>query len=330
MSEVRVGRVDFKNGDPCKPRYVDLYHNQEPQEDPLVQVEPAFQVGESVEKLQVRVTLEKGDVVFTDEGGRPLCRELNSPRIPTIEYDGAGGCVLTWAREAALPATRVFRIYCQRSGQKPTDEEMVYGGIFVAITTSVSLMRRHIPHDRPDSVRLRDIVVIGTDPAGRPVFDVFKPREETDATLPFGVELAPAYRARESKALEFAMTMGIENASWNGEVDYIQPQGKKPLGLSGKYNPEHPKEYHFYWHNTLGQGCHATQPLENCYLGEIVTFHLVPQLEHSAEDLPFPPRLSHAGFKGWDDYAAALKMINVDPTIIQPPPCDPVYRVCSV
>jgi hypothetical protein len=328
MSEVHVGRVDFKNGDPCRPRYVDLYRNQEPQDDPLVQVEPAFQVGESVEKLQVRIELKKGGVVFTDEGGRPLCRELNFPESrPLIEYDGAGGCVLTWVRDAALPATRAFRIYCHRRDQKPTDEEMVYGGIFVAVTTSVSLMRRHIPHDPPAGVKLRDIVVIGTDQAGRPVFDVFKPREETAPPLPFGVELAPAYRARESKPLEFAMTMGIEQASWNGEVDYIQPQ-KKPPGLIGDYNAGHPKQYQFCW-NTPGRGCRSTQPLESCYRGEIVTFHLVPQLDQSAANVPLPPRLAHAGFKNWDDYGAALQMINVDPTIIQPPPCDPVYRVCS-
>ena len=49
MSEVHVGRVDFKNGNPCEPRYMDLYQNQDSQADPLVQVEPAFQVAGSLE-----------------------------------------------------------------------------------------------------------------------------------------------------------------------------------------------------------------------------------------------------------------------------------------
>lgn len=326
MSEAHVGKVDFKEGDPCRPRYVDLYHDQEPKEESPVQVEPAFQVGDSIEELRVRVELAAGGVGFTDDDGRPLCRELNAPESrPRIEYDGPSACTLTWIREIGAPATRVFRIYCHRRGRELTHEEKVYGGIFVAVTTSLSKIRRHIPHELPNQVRLRDVVVLGTDEHGRPVYDVFKRRE---AMEPFEVELAPAFRAREGKALEFVMTMGIEEASWNGKVEYIQPKGKQPPHLKGLYEEQHPKKYYFHW-QTPGRECVSSAPAEDCYLGEIVTFHLEPQLDTPTADVSLPWRLVHAGFKNWDDYAAALSMINVDPTIIQPPPCDPVYKVCS-
>ncbi len=329
MSDVHVGKVHFKAGNPCRPRYVDLYHDQEPLEDPLVQVEPAFQVGGSIDELQVRMELAGGIVEFTDDGGQPLCRELNAPeRRPKIEYDGPSACILTWSREIPAPATRVFRIYCHRRGQDPTDEEKVYGGIFVAVTTSISEIYRHIPHQHPEHVKLRDVVVLGTDHRGRPVYDIFKERE---ALQPHAVELAPAFRAREGTPLEFKMIMGIEDACWNGVVEYVQPRGKQPPHLQGDYNPELPKEYSFFW-QTPGQGCVATKPLESCYLGEIVTFHLEPRLDPDVfnAEVEFPRRLIEAGFQGWDDYGNALKKINSDPTIIQPPPCDPVYRVCAV
>lgn len=331
MSEVTIGKVDFEAGDPCRPRYVDLYHDQEPYDVPRVQVEPAFQVGLSVDELRVRVELKQGDVELTDEDGRPLCRELNDPKSrPRIEYDGGdrSACVLTWSRgNPADPPTRVFRIYCSRSGEKPTNEEMVYGGIFLAVTTSVSEIYRHIPHQHPERVKLRDVVVLGTDHHGRPVYDIFKERE---ALQPPEVELAPAFRAREGTPLEFNMIMGIEDACWNGVVEYVQPRGKQSPHLQGDYNPKFPKEYSFFW-QTPGQGCVATKPLESCYAGEIVTFHLEPRLDPEAfnAEVELPRRLIEAGFQGWDDYAVALKKINADPTIIQPPPCDPVYRVCA-
>lgn len=329
MSEVTIGKVDFKAGDPCRPRYVDLYHDQEPFDAPQVQVEPAYQVGDGVEELRIRVELGGGNVEFTDEGGHPLCRELNHPKSqPRIEYDGPSACILTWSRGKAHPATRVFRIYCHRRGVDPkdeTDEVKVYGGIFVAVTTSLSIMRRHIPHALPDPVKLRKVVVIGTDPHGRPVYDVFKQRQIEE---PAEVELAPAFRAREGMSLEFSMIMGIEYASWNGNVEYIQPNGKPPAHLQGDYDPKYPKQYHFNWQNP-GRGCVSIGPLDDCFLGQIVTFHLEPRLDPIGSDVEFPWSLQQAGFEGWGDYALALQEINVDPTIIQPPPCDPVYRVCA-
>ena len=124
MSEVTIGKVGFEAGDPCRPRYVDLYHNQEPHDFPRVQVEPAYQVGHSVQELRMRVELEKGGVEFTDEDGRPLCRELNHPDVrPQIEYDGPSACILTWSRRDAAPLTQVFRIYCRRRGQEHTSGE---------------------------------------------------------------------------------------------------------------------------------------------------------------------------------------------------------------
>ena len=326
--EVTIGKVDFAAGDPCRPRYVDLYHDQEAWDDPRVQVEPAFQVGHSVDELRVRVELKGKDVEFTDEDGRPLCRELNDPEIrPQIEYDGPSACILTWSRGHAVAVpTRVFRIYCHRGGgQKPTDEEMVYGGIFLAVTTSMSEIQRHIPHQHPAQVKLQNIVVLGTDYHGRPVYDVFKKRELLE---PKGVELAPAFRARGGMPLEFSMIMGIEEACWNGQVEYIQPRGKQPPHLQGTYDPLSPKTYHFLW-QAPDQGCVASKPLESCYLGEIVTFHLKPELLLPSPQPELPSWLAHAGFTSWEDFAAAVKRINVDPTIIQPPPCDPVYRVCA-
>ncbi|HEX6898922.1 MAG TPA: hypothetical protein VF789_04380 [Thermoanaerobaculia bacterium] len=328
IAETTIGKVDFKAGDPCRPRYLDLYEDQGILADPRTQVEPSLQVGSSVSELQVRMELADGadgKVEFTDEDGRPLCRELNDPESrPQIEYDGPSACVLTWSRGSADLATRVFRIYCQRRDKDLTDEERVYGGIFVAVTTSMSVMKSHIPHEHPGPVELRRVVVIGTDPHGRPVYDVFKKHQ---ITQPLHVELAPSFRVREGKSLEFSMVMGIEYACWNGQVQYIQPKGEQPPHLQKNYDPQDPKKYHFHW-QTPSRECTPKDPFD-CYRGEIVTFHLEPRLEPIASDVVLPESLRRAGFQGWDDYDSALRKINVDPTIIQPPPCDPVYRVCA-
>jgi hypothetical protein len=325
MNAVDIGKVQFEAGDPCRPRYVDLY--RDPADEQWLQLEPAFQVWDPIYELRVRVELAEGDVEITDEDGRPLCRELNVPEArPEIRYDGPRACVLTWSRvEPIVDATRVFRIYCHRRGVKPeeeTKEVMVYGGIFVAVTTRLSALHSHIPVRHLDAVRLWNIVVIGTDDYGRPLYDIFKPFEDTGAILPDGVELAPAYLTRKGQALDFVMTMGIEHAVWTGEVEYIQPKDRKPGALHGRYHPEHPKKYYFSWQTDDPEQ-------EPGFRGEIATFHLQATLEEHAEKLQFPEWLRRAGFKDWHAYLLVLKNVNADPTVIQPPPCDPVYKVCA-
>lgn len=319
MYTVDMGRVRFEKGDPCRPKYEDLYQN--PPDDQGILLEPALQVGEDIDTFEVRLELTAGDVEITDEDGRPLCRELNRPEArPEIRYDGPSAFLLTWNREEPLPATRVFRIYCRRGGQEPTDPEKVYGGIFVAVTTSVSRLRPSIPYSIVNEIKLSNIIVIGTDSDGRPVYDTFTPMEDNNKALPSGIELVPAFRAKTGQRLTFVMTMGIEFAVWDGKVEYIEPKGRRPTPLLEGYSRQKPKKYHFSW---------ETKPTQESYLGDIVTFHLGATLKSSAQARSFPKRLRRLGFASWQDYQKALKLVNADPTIIQPPPCDPVYRVCS-
>lgn len=321
MASITISNIRFADGDPCRPLYPDLYEFPVGGQLP-VQVEPAFQIGDGIGELSVELDLDEGsDVEFTlGEEGRPVCWEINGERVLDLE-GSSSSCVFIWRRDETRPRARAFRIYCQSKSAKPTDEVKVHGGLFLAfITATTGQMGREIlPHQLP-APNYRDIVLLGSDENHRPLYDVHR----SGIVLPEQVEIEPAFRVREGRPLDFNMQMGILYAVWQEDLKFIQPE-YKPVPLSGSYSPDEPTAYRFHWHQKMPRPC---QKPEDCYSGKVVAFHLQPTLPPEVEtNAAFLDKLERQGW-ALDQYRRALQEIGVDPTIIQPPPCDPFYQVC--
>lgn len=299
-SELQITGIRFKDNDPCKPLYPSLY---KPFPDaPYAGLEPAFQVDPSVASLSVEVSLEDSEVVMVedpDDPARPLCRVLNEPSYkPEIVFTGPKSCLLTWKSLPGVPKTRIFRIYCKPQTGEFTDEQKVYGGIFLAFTThETGTMGKEIPPEGVDNNDPRKIYLIGADAAHRPLYELHSGAHPENPKI----EQEVAYRGRMKNELSFQMLLTIKGAVWEQDPKFFAPVELRQELAS-------PTEFDFSWKD------HET--------AKITTFHAVPYLGRGNEN-QVPP--------GWtlDEYDRALRDIGVDPTIIQPPKCDPVYGVCA-
>ncbi|HSK76617.1 MAG TPA: hypothetical protein VLQ45_09185 [Thermoanaerobaculia bacterium] len=300
VSDLEITGVAFEGNDPCKPLYPSLY-----KAFPHAGLEPAFQIDPSIPSLSVEISLaEDSEVVMVqerDDPTRPLCRVLNEPFYkPEIVFlGGAQSCLLTWKSLPGAPKTRVFRIYCQPKMGEFTDEQKIYGGIFLAFTThETGNMGKEIPPEPVFNEDPRKIYLTGADAAHRPVYELHSGVHPVNPKI----EQEVAYRIRAKNELPFEMLLAIKAAVWEPDLRFFQP-----MELS--HAPQSPTQSHFSW--------------KDYDIAKVTTFHAVPKLaaEKGEEDLP----------SGWtrSEYEAALADIGVDPTIIQPPKCDPVYGVCA-
>lgn len=318
VRHLEIHGIGFEEGDPCRPRYGDLYEAHTRPEE--VQLEPAFQVGGKVKKLSINVRLDQqAPVELVDDPERPgraLCRVLNEPDYrPQVTYKGQGrrACTLTWERLSEVPVTRVFRIYCRPTEGRFTDEQKIHGGLFLAFTTApVGKMGRAIPSKPPGNDDRRKVFLIGADEQHRPIYDAHKRRLSGGDS---DIELEPAFRVRKKARLSFEASIAIPHAAWGPDLTFLQPR-QQPAELRCELASEG-KTYLFDWENHAGKE------------GRITSFHLHPILPDAVLDSPLPKSLLDEGWEGWEEYREALEDIGVDPTIIEPPSCDPVYGVCS-
>jgi hypothetical protein len=329
VRHLEVHNITFEGGDPCRPRYGSLYKAHFPREFPSedVQLEPAFQVGDDVDAFSVTLHLHKdAPVDFVKDParlGHPLCRVLNEPcGKPDIDYKcgDSRACTVTWKRLSGGAVTRIFRIYCRPKEGDFTDEQKVYGGIFLAFTTApVGSMGKRIKPKPSGNNDRREVFLIGTDEQHRPIYDVHSKK------LPcgeWGIEIEPAFRVRRGRLLEFSMTMGIPYAGWKDGLTFLQPPAQ-PEWLTRSWRPE---KYGFGW-QTPTQPC--VDHHKECYQARITSFHLHPILPDAFLCSSLPQDLVDQEWKSWQEYKQAVEQIGVDPTIIEPPSCDPVYKVCD-
>jgi hypothetical protein len=322
---ITIGNIFFEAGNLSRPRYPHFYRYPKPP-TPALQLEPAFQVDDEVKELSVQLDLaiEKPDVQVEfvddrDDPGKPLCRELNDSGLeqPQVEYFGSSktSCVLTWKAVEGAPKTRVFRLYCQRQqGKDLTDEEKVYGGLFLTFTTDpTGQIGKEIEPTKFPDLRPGSVWLLGSNVSHSPLYDQHHP-----LAMPEGVEIEPAFRIREGHQLNFGMVQGIDYASWLPQLKFLQPP-EKPDALDFTHTSTY---YSFSW-RSAPRDCQTG--IADCYEGQVVTFHLQPILPETHAN--FVGALLEAGWTV-EDYRAALEGIGVDPTIIQPPPCDPFYQVC--
>ncbi|HKV09717.1 MAG TPA: hypothetical protein VJ725_16365 [Thermoanaerobaculia bacterium] len=303
VSDLQLTGIHFKDNDPCKPLYPSLY---KPFPDaPYAGLEPAFQIDPGVGSLSVYVSLaESSDVVLIADPkspGKPLCRVLNEPDYePEIAFAGSDpkSCWLTWKNLQDVPKTRVFRIYCQPKAGEFTDEQKVYGGIFLAFTThETGTMGKEIKPEDVFNDDPRKIYLIGADIEHRPIYELHSGAQPVNPKI----EQEVAYRIRAKHELPFQMRVAIKGAEWDSDLSFF-----RPVELESKLSG--PTEFDFFW--------------KDYDIAKVTLFHAVPHLGTGNEN-QVPP--------GWtpEEYDRALRNIGVDPTIIQPPKCDPVYGVCA-
>lgn len=305
-------QVQFKEGDPCRPRYEILYryHFQSTKEG---QIEPAFQIASSVKKVSMVLSLASNQVEFVPEDDlRPLCRELGQKAPdPNLEVKylplDKSRCSLAWAAQPAM--VKAFRIYCRKKGAVFTDEQKTHGGIIVVFSThpagKMGKEIKPLSHQHQDH---HDVHLVGADKHHRPIYDIHQDVHDTFHHL---VEIEPAYRLRpQQKALSFRMIMKIHEAQWKNEVKFPPPG--KPEELQHELK-DGDKRFEFQWTVKNPQDVPA----------KVCNFHLVPKLPGEVYARPLPADLAVWGT--WESYAAALEEIGTDPVIIQPPTCDPVF-----
>jgi hypothetical protein len=304
-------KVQFKEGNPCLPRYPDLYRYPGLQG----QVEPAFQLASAVTQVSVVLALDSDQVELMPDpkdDKLPLCREWgqkNPDAALKVEYPNGdkSRCSLVWKPQAST--LKAFKIYCRKKDGEPTQEEQVHGGVIVVFSTySSGKMGKGITppaHQHGDHHRIH---LLGSDSKGRPIYDI---HQEVQATYHEHVEIEPAYRLRwQQEILSFAKVMKIAQAQWQDKVIFPQT-GQKPPELTHGLTGEG-KEFQFKW--TVENPINAP--------AKVTTFHLVPKLADGTVGQPLPPALAHWGT--WERYAEALERIGIDPIIVQPPSCDPM------
>jgi len=303
ISDLEITGVTFEGNDPCKPVYPSLYKPF--LGAPYAGLEPAFQVDPGISSLSVYISLEESsEVLLVDDPkdpGQPLCRVLNEPDYkPVIAFAGSDqkSCRLTWENLENVPKTRVFRIYCQPKTGEFKDEQKVYGGIFLAFTLhETGTMGKEIAPEGVDNKDPRNIYLIGADAAHRPIYELHSGVHPENPKI----EQEVAYRVLVKNELSFRMLVAIKGAEWDPDLSFFQP-------VELQSTPPSPTEFDFSW--------------KDHDLAKVTLFHAVPHLGRGNEN-QVPP--------GWTpgEYDSALRDVGVDPTIIQPPKCDPVYGVCA-
>lgn len=333
--------VEFADHDLWRPRYPSLINSvfYDPGFLPL-QIEPAFQVcsGDPLQEVKVFFEIpESENVVFkaAESGGlvtwQSLVPSTQPGPAPFVEVTLCDGdlrrCCVEWRRSGEIPATAhvtALRIVCEHVlGGPPRDSDdwaltRVEGGAYLVI---IDRGKEH-PFPEPaeqsaEPVQGR-VQILGFDASSRPVYDLFR----KDFSLPEGLALELAFRAGHGEQIEFDLALKLPDdpygdvrfktdASGEVEMSYAVPDWK-PEELSGCRAGEDGRLCRMQWKRAPLDFCPLDPFSEVCSQGR--TADLSMKLD--------PGRLRGTPL------GDALSMVQVDPTVIDPPACD-ASGVCT-
>jgi hypothetical protein len=298
--DLQLTGIRFREGDLSQPLYPTLFdYLRAPQG---VRFEPGVQIlNQNDRLLHFRFQLEAGAGVELRVGadGQPVIESAADPSIEGSSIRGLTAavlldpytCQLTWEQPVDVEVT-ALRLLCVPIGRPLTDGEQVDGGIYLVILNRPKELPVLGIGD-PGEQEPNTIKMLGSDPAGRPVYDLF----QADALpgLPSDLSLEPTLRVRRGEGMEFAVRIAAPV-----DLRFVQADGDpQEVKISGTRPPE---LQNAEW---LDQGdlCKLVWLAESMErIGRVSSFFL------KADEVPVPAM-------------GPSRFLRIDPTVIQPPSC---------
>lgn len=306
---LEITGITFEDGDLSKPRYPSLIdHSRAPAE---VQFEPGVQMI-SADPLQFTVLYRidpSADVIFKQDGNDlPVVQSVAAAPdfgpVPGLSAEllDSTTCLLTWNQAAAASAVTALRILCEHSDGSFTPEELVEGGVYLAIVHRHQAGSEPILGSAPGSPESRTIKILGTDSQGRPRYDLYHP--EVLANLPSDLELEISFRVREGERVQFSLLFSLAPGS---DVQFQSVAGQVVV------QPERPEQLRSAAPSVLGEKCTLVWVQETdlaAVEGQVSSFFLEASDVELPIEIPFGERA-----------AFVRRRVQFDPTVIQPPSC---------
>lgn len=302
---VRIAGITFQDGDLCRPRYPTLIDEDRAQG---VCFEPGFQILSSGRTLEFLIELDP-------EGGVELDRmvlPLNASSLPPglkAEWRDPFTCLLTL--DGPLDKVTALRLLCRPTGRDITNEEIVYGGVYLTIVDreeSIVGLGSSLVSDRGEPEKLT-IKLLGLDDKGRPVYDLFLP--EALPALPHDLGLEPTFRVYGHERVELTIRIAtppeLDLRFRRSAVDHAQVKIEP-------FEPilKPPQLRNAGWEDD-GRRCDMTWVAgpSGARVGAASTFYL--EAEWQPKESRVESFLRRHGVR--------KVRLQLDPTVIQPPSC---------
>ncbi|MGH7488407.1 MAG: hypothetical protein ACREMY_22835, partial [bacterium] len=216
-------------------------------------------------------------------------------------------CVIVWspAQADAWRHATALRILCEdEDGKTP-----VAGGIYLVLINGTKRGGAVEPAAKdPGSPQPSTIKIIGIDRFGRPVYDCFKGTQD----VPREAEIEPAFRMLEGESVDLKIALDLpgklshlvfKDDEREAVVKPLCPAVRAPQLHAADLDTAR-KTCTMHWRQRTGRSiCSGTNKKRCCTQGHASTFFF--ELKSLSPDLTL----------GLD--------MDIDPTVIQPPPCDP-------
>lgn len=330
--------ITFEDERLWQPRYESLIDYDRVALPGQARIEPSFQLREEPGSLQ-EITLELASQEFrfrTAGGGDEvvaysIAEPYTSPLPGLVEIRLAGSeqrCKLVWDSSAATARATTLRIACDGGqARTPLEKELaaVEGGLWLTLVKPSSVQISEPCSPPPDRGSRPDLVIdlLGFDDHGRPLYQVF--REEAYRDIPGAIELEPAFRVGRGSSVPFGVALGsglppelhfLPNCGPGPDqirVFPFQPSRREDLErLQPTHCQAQGRRCAMHWHRPPGPSRGT--------VGSVATWFLALEFEPGAT---VPERYRSQVLADGRTLATTL-----DPTVIQPPPCDPLTQTC--
>ncbi len=302
---VRITGITFHDGDLCRPRYPTLFDEERAKG---LRFEPGFQIRSPDRAFEFLVQLDPGSGVELDQVVLPL-NAHSLPRDLKAEWPDPFTCWLTLGNPFDKVTT--LRLPCHPAGREATPEEIVYGGVYLAIINREEPMRNWHSSLVADPGEPEDLTIklLGLDRFGRPVYDLFL--ADALSELPSDLVLEPTFRVqgyeKANLAIRIATPPGLDirfrealRDPGQVKVEPFEPDLKPPQ-LRDAGREDEGRRCDMVW--VAGQS--------GTSVGAVSTFYL---------EAYWQPR----GGEAWSfmrHHGVREVQVQVDPTVIQPPSC---------
>jgi len=322
-----ISGVTFNEGRLCQPRYPKFFAYSREIEN--LQFEPAFQIIAPAKDLEIDVLFEiQADqgVWFASEVGDPgtvRCRAIDDPTTNNVaglvsaafDGDDRRRCLLRWKRSELSSKVTTIRIFCERSVPSTDPWDLVEGGLYLSVIDRPREPAELTPAFKVSPRADATVKIVGVDRYGRAIYDLFQP---TPGGLPPALELEPAVRSREGDEHTFALELDLPDpysslafatvSPGKARVTYLKPP-ERPRQLVTTDTKPGDKVCDLVWRQGYERSvCRTDEPGSRtplCTRGATATFFF--------ETAAGPGALNAAH--------RLAEVLEIDPTVIQPPVC---------
>jgi hypothetical protein len=342
-AHLTVSGIFFDAHDLSRPRYPSLINYERAPGG--VQFEPAIQIMQAGPQLHIQYEIDPSQPMIFDapDGENVYVTSVLNPEgtppgvvsAKLVDDNDPRRCVLVWDQEKEDEAfggpNRIvsLRLHCRHSSEvrelSNSPVEKVEGGVYLTILNRPEMPFKIRRAKEPGTPIESAIKILGFDPEGRPVYDLFQP--EVLEGLIASLALEPSFRIREGQISSFSMVLDLppelEKIRFELEpkrtavrVVGFEPQGR-PFQLNdtpasdfgGKPN----RKCFVEWYQETGrQYCSTSNSSEatKCYCtkGQVTSFNLRATDGEILSDIMIA--------RGQAQHVAQF-----DPTVIQPPNC---------